>query len=56
MRARLPTRPHPSGVGLAAHLGSRFWEDDLPHGLCVLAGLAEIVQQPMPRVASLLAW
>lgn len=33
---------------------SRFWTDDLPHGLCVVLGLAAIVDQPVPAVARMI--
>ena len=48
--ARLPVKPHPSGSGYVANLESRFWRDDLPHGLCVLKGLASLVRADVPTI------
>ncbi|MCA9649801.1 MAG: NAD/NADP octopine/nopaline dehydrogenase family protein [Myxococcales bacterium] len=51
--ARLPTRPDPHGRGLVPDFGSRFWLDDIPHGLCVVYGLGVLMGVPMPRTRAL---
>lgn len=48
--ALLPTVPAPDGRGRVVDFTSRFWRDDLPHGLCVVAGLGEIVGADLPQV------
>ncbi|MCB9797209.1 MAG: NAD/NADP octopine/nopaline dehydrogenase family protein [Alphaproteobacteria bacterium] len=52
--ARLPTQPAPDGQGLVARVDSRFWLDDIPHGLCVLSGLAELVGLEVPVIRGMI--
>lgn len=49
----LPVRPGPPG-GFAPDVDSRFWTDDLPNGLCVVEGLAELVGEQLPTVRSMI--
>ncbi len=42
--------------GLAPDYGSRFFWEDIPHGLVVLKAIAERVGVPMPNVDRVLAW
>lgn len=55
-RAPAPMKPvdDPSG-GWEPDVTSRFWLDDLAHGLCVVLGLAELVEWPMPVTAKVVA-
>ncbi|EDQ85124.1 uncharacterized protein MONBRDRAFT_29620 [Monosiga brevicollis MX1] len=44
----------PEGSGFVPNVTSRFFTDDTAHGLCVLQGMAEILDVEMPRVLFLL--
>ncbi|MCX4240335.1 NAD/NADP octopine/nopaline dehydrogenase family protein [Paraliomyxa miuraensis] len=52
-QAMIPMVPGPRGEGLRPNFGSRFWLDDIPHGLCVVLGLGAIVGVQMPRARQL---
>jgi hypothetical protein len=52
--AKLPLVPAPDGNGMVVDFTSRFWRDDIPHGLCVVQGLAEIVGVELPRVREMI--
>ncbi len=53
--ARLPMRPAPQGEGLVPDFSSRFWRDDIPNGLCVIEGMAELVGIELPRVHEMIS-
>ena len=49
-----PMLPSPDGRGFIPDVRSRFWTDDIPHGLCVLAGLGRALGTPTPRIDALI--
>ena len=49
-----PMLPSPDGRGYIPDVRSRFWTDDIPHGLCVLAGLGRALGTPTPRIDGLI--
>jgi hypothetical protein len=53
-KVRLPVVPAPSGEGFVANFKSRMWTDDIPNGLCVLQGMAEIVGMQLPRIEQMI--
>ncbi|MCA9693961.1 MAG: NAD/NADP octopine/nopaline dehydrogenase family protein [Myxococcales bacterium] len=53
-RILAPMIPAPGGHGFIPNVSSRFWADDIPHGLCVLAGLGRTLQLPTPRIDALI--
>lgn len=44
----------PAGDGFVPDFSSRFWGDDIPHGLCVVYGLAELVDEPVPEIQQMI--
>ncbi len=42
------------GSGFVPVFDSRFFTDDVPHGLCVLLGLAELVGVETPQIVQLI--
>lgn len=44
----------PKGDGFVPDFGSRFWTDDIPHGLCVVYGLATLVGYPTPHIQQMI--
>lgn len=51
--ARIPVVPAPWGRGVVPDFRSRFWLDDIPHGLCVVLGMGALVGVDMPRTRAL---
>jgi hypothetical protein len=49
-----PMLPSPDGTGFIPDLSSRFWWDDIPHGLCVLYGLGQVIGLEMPQIGELI--
>lgn len=49
-----PMIPSPDGRGWIPDVTSRFWTDDIPHGLCVLSGLGRALGTPTPGVNALI--
>ncbi|MEZ4383739.1 MAG: NAD/NADP octopine/nopaline dehydrogenase family protein [Nannocystaceae bacterium] len=49
-----PMLPSADGRGFVPDVTSRFWTDDVPHGLCVLAGLGRALGTPTPRIDALI--
>jgi hypothetical protein len=50
---KMPMTPAPDGRGFVPDRSSRFWEDDITHGLCVLLGMGRILGTELstiPRV------
>jgi hypothetical protein len=52
--------PHPmvpaAGGGFAPDFGHRFLTEDIPYGLAVTRGIAEIAGVPTPSIDAVLAW
>lgn len=53
-QAKLPLLRAASGEGFVPDFGSRFWKDDIPHGLCVVFGLGALLGIPMPRARAMI--
>jgi hypothetical protein len=53
---RAPVIPHSSGVGYQPNFHFRYLTEDLPHGLAVMRGIAEILQVSTPFFDKVLSW
>lgn len=51
----MPMVPAKPGPGFVPDRGSRFWEDDLTHGLCVLLGLGRILGTELRTIPGVIA-
>jgi opine dehydrogenase len=52
--AGFPLVPADDGSGFVPNFGSRFWLDDIPHGLCVVYGIGAILGVAMPEVRKMI--
>ncbi len=51
---RAPTRP--TDDGLVPDFQARYLSEDVPYGLVVIRGIAELAELPMPNIDQLIAW
>ncbi|EGD74960.1 hypothetical protein PTSG_07186 [Salpingoeca rosetta] len=50
----IPGKTKDGKLGMVPNIRSRFWLDDIPHGLCVLFGIAELLGLEVPTILHLI--
>lgn len=53
---RAPMEPHSSGQGWVPRFQYRYLTEDIPHGLCVVKGLAVLAGIETPMIDTLIIW
>jgi opine dehydrogenase len=51
-----PTVPHADGKHVVLNTNSRFFNEDIPYGLCVLKNIGDLLKVDMPNAEKMIRW